>query len=308
MAMILGDGQKHNIGVKGLQPGRQTGASKAGPTSDETPESAAPTDHVTQGLDSKEFKILLDPTRFQNVQKGIDKLWDKVEAAADDTDIPVAKVKKGEQEVRTQDIIFLDTEDHALNNQGYILRYRDLPGGSENDNLTLKYRGQDADKVASVDVSAAPGIKSKPKFELDETFQGEQEGYVYSKSTKVKVPHLPKTTVENLSEYFPALNDLGLSSDTKLQQVNCGDIVEERHLLGNIHIGKAETAPAYLTLWYDDAHGDAPAVAEFSFAHQVHASQPRVDEASAELMCNLRDSAPDWLSHGSTKTKFAYGE
>jgi hypothetical protein len=275
---------------------------EVGTTSNPDP---ADTMSAASPLDSKEFKMLLDPQKFTHLKKGKEKLWDKVEEAADEAGVEVKKAKK--DHVRTQDIIFLDTEDHALNSQGYILRYRDVHGSSKADNLTLKFRDSDPERVAKVNVDAAPGVKAKPKFELDETFQ-DGETAVYSKSTKVRLPHLPEATVDKLTGVFPALADLGLSPDTRLKEMHGGSILEERHLLGDVKIGEQESAPAFLTLWYDDAHGETPVIAEFSFAHGVHDQASGVDEASEDLMRNLRDNAPKWLSHGSTKTNFAYSE
>lgn len=262
---------------------------------------------VSQGrdavsLDSKEFKVLLNPAKFENVDKGIKKLWSRVEDAANEVGVPTKKAKH--EEVRTQDIIFLDTEDHALKDQGYILRYRDIHDSSKNDNLTLKFRNEEASRVADADVEAASEHQVSAKFELDETFQ-QQEGHVYSKSTKIKLPELPSPTVENMTEFFPVLGQLGLDPSTPLKNPHEG-LVEERHLLGNIKIADGETAPAYLTLWYDDDHQSTPAVAEFSFAHAAHQAASKIDQNSEELMRHLRDDSPKWLSQGTTKTNFAY--
>ena len=267
-----------------------------------SPPSSEPSD--TAQLSSKEFKMLLQPSKFEDVDKGIKKLWHKIEDAAESVGVETKKAKK--PEVRTQDIVFLDTDDHALKDQGFILRYRDIHGSSKDDNLTLKFRDSDAAKVAVSDVSAAPESAVKSKFELDETF-GETVGHVYSKSTKVKLPELPETNVGAMSEVFPSLNQLGLEPSTKLKNLHEG-LVEERHLLGNLQISESESAPAYLTLWYDQDHKETPAVAEFSFAHSAHEAHSGIDQNSEELMGFLRDDAPRWLSQGSTKTNFAYSE
>lgn len=269
----------------------------------ETPETKhEPVDQAQ--LDSKEFKILLKPSKFENVKKGIEKLWHKVEEAADEAGVKVIKAKS--PEVRTQDIIFLDTEDHALKEQGFILRYRDIHGSSQDDNLTLKFRDNDRNRVAASDVSASPEHQAKAKFELDETF-GENIGHIYSKSTKVKVPDLPTPSVDAMAGYFPALAQLGLDPSTELVTPHEG-LLEKRHLLGNIKVAGGESAPAYLTLWYDEDHNQTPAVAEFSFAHVAHEAVSGIDQVSEDLMRNLRDDSPKWLSQGSTKTNFAYSE
>ncbi len=267
-----------------------------------TAEARVPQNSDSISLDSKEFKVLLNPAKFENVDKGIKKLWNRIEDAADEAGVATKKAKH--EEVRTQDIIFLDTENHTLKDQGYILRYRDVHGSSKSDNLTLKFRDGEASRVASADVEASSSHQVSAKFELDETFQ-EQEGRVYSRSSKVKVPELPSPTVENMTEYFPVLGQLGLDPSTKLKNPHEG-LVEERHLLGNIKIADGEAAPAYLTLWYDDEHQSTPAVAEFSFAHAAHQAASEIDQNSEELMRNLRDDSPKWLSQGSTKTNFAY--
>lgn len=256
-------------------------------------------------LDTKELKILLDPKRFKNVEQGKARLWDKIEDAADEAGIRVKRAK--DPEVRTQDVLFLDTEQHDLKEQGYILRYRDIHGSKKDDNLTLKYRGDNPFLVMDADVSAAQGFKAKSKFELDETFT-QDEKQVYSKSTKVKVADLPEPTVENLTEYFPALADVGLSPQTRLENMREG-IVEERHLLGQVRVGGSENAPAYLTLWYDESDQKTPAVAEFSFAHTTTPEQWKADQESQELMRSLHDNAPKWIcADGSTKTNFAYSD
>jgi hypothetical protein len=258
-------------------------------------------------LDSKEFKMQLDPKRFKDVDQAISKFRARVEEAFDENGVKIDRPKK--DEVRTQEIIFLDTEDHSLREQGYILRYRDVEGGWEHDNLTLKVRDVDPEKVMDADVQSAEGYKSKTKLELDESFQ-EVTSHVYSKSNKVKLPRLPKKpTVEAIAEIFPALGELGIDGSARLRNVHEGGITEERHLLGNVRVNEFETAPAYLTLWYDEEHQKTPAVAEFSFAHPAHSEGTGEDKRSEELMQTLQDSAPKWiLRDGSTKTNYAYND
>ena len=245
--------------------------------------------------------MLLDPSRFVDAEHGMEKLWKKFQGAAGDAGVEVKKARK--DEVRTEDVSYLDTEDGQLREQGYILRYRDVKGGTSKDSLMLKYRGSDPGTVASAEVAVSADYEAKSKFELDRTFQDTEQS-VYSKSTKVKMPHLADPTIGSMAEAFPTLETLGLPSNTELKTMHGGAIRQERHLLGDVHVGAGTggTAPAYLTLWYEE---DTPVVAEVSFA-TVNQGDPQVVENSESLMRHLHDDAPKWLSHGSTKTDFAY--
>lgn len=279
------------------------GTKSAGTTNSRVRDAGPFDPQQADGFDSKEFKMLLDPQVFKNVEKGVSKLWDRVEESADDAGVKVKKSKK--DEVREQDIVFLDTPKHELIGKGYVLRFRDLPGKSD-DNLTLKFRSRNPSVAADANVDSAKGLESKPKLELDQVF-GSEEASIYSHSNKVKLAQ-PSKDLKSVSDVFPVLGTLDLDPGTTLENVHGGEIHEERYLLGQVKLGKSESAPAYLTLWYDDEHGKTPAIAEFSFAHEAHSKESGTDQKSEELMRHLRDHAQEWLvADGTTKTGFAYG-
>ncbi len=252
-------------------------------------------------VDSPEFKMLLDPDRFVDTKGGMKKLWKKLEGAAAEVGVEVEKAPK--KEVRTEDVSYLDTADGQLREQGYILRHRDVHGSSKKDSLMLKFRDSDPAKVSAAEVAVAPDQSSKSKFELDRTFQDTEQS-VFSKSAKVKMSELRQPTIKSMAVAFPTLEKLGLSADTPLQTMGGGAIRQERHLLGDVRVGAGTegTAPAYLTLWFEE---DAPVVAEVSFA-TLNQGDPNVVKNSENLMRHLHDNASKWLSNGSTKTDFAY--
>lgn len=259
--------------------------------------------NTRSGFDSKEFKMLLDPRVFKNVKDGASQLWDRVEGSAGETGVKVKKAKQ--DEVREQDIVFLDTPQHELVDRGYVLRLRDLPGTAD-DNLTLKFRSGESSKATAADVNSSRGYESKPKFEHDLVF-GAKEASVYSRSNKVKLPEAAPTTLTSSANIFPILNELGLDPKSELVNVHGDEIHEERYLLGEVKVDGSESAPAYLTLWYDDEHGKTPAIAEFSFGHSAHSKKSGIDQKSEELMRHLKDHTQEWLvPDGTTKTGFAY--
>jgi hypothetical protein len=241
--------------------------------------------------DSVEFKVMLDPSRFENTNKGLEKFYQKLKAAADAADVPLRRTGLNTVQRETS---FLDTADFALKKKGYILRQR---LESKHDAVVmLKFRDTDAARASAAEVLVGDGYQAKSKLEKDRTGEGRS---VFSKSSKINLKKAPKGSIQDFAKMFPTLTKLGLDPNTPLQTVHDKRVQEERYQLGEVKVGGSGNAPAYLTLWYEE---DKPAIAEFSFAIQGTAGEAQGEN----LMKHLAELASKWVGQGSTKTEFIY--
>ena len=250
-----------------------------------------------QALDSAEYKLLLDPKCFANEANGVKGIWSRLESAASSAGLETEQTL--DLDVKSRGLAYLDTPHHDLRKAGYILRERSDSRGAGN--VVLKYRESDRNSAARGDVSVAEGFEPKSKFEKDVACQGHHDP-VYSKSTKVKMKHLPHGALDEFSRVFPGLDHLGLSADATLKAVGGHHIQEDVHVLGDIHLSPKVVASAQLTLWHEGKKD--PVVAELSFKMP---GENAANERSAQtLMSRLKDQAGDWVSKGSNKTDWVY--
>src|SRR5687768_7618763 len=78
----------------------------------------------TKRPDSVEFKVLLDETRFDDPGKALKKLFKKLDQAADQAGVEIERDDSKDHHLKKRTTTFIDTPDHALKKQGFILRQR----------------------------------------------------------------------------------------------------------------------------------------------------------------------------------------
>jgi len=74
-------------------------------------------------LSSREYKILLKPENFEDMEKGIGKFWKSVKKLAREEGFEVDSIYPDESG-DPRFVTYLDTPDFALNKLGYTLRRR----------------------------------------------------------------------------------------------------------------------------------------------------------------------------------------
>ena len=74
----------------------------------------------TVKLESREYKLLVNHEAFADPAEAVKAVWDEFEEAA--KSLPVVRTRGKFDETETRRIIFLDTPDHTLRENGLVLR------------------------------------------------------------------------------------------------------------------------------------------------------------------------------------------
>jgi hypothetical protein len=271
-------------------------------------------DRKSQNMEpaSREYKILLKPENFKDMEEGIGKFWKHVKKLAKEEGFDVDSASLDDQ-VDPRFVTYLDTPDFALNKLGYTLRRRqknELKTGEERGKkyeLTLKYRNKDMNVSSGKDVSPADSLDGSVKFEDDIVAGVDTIKSVYSKSGKVELKEETGNILEDYMEIFPGLKDADLSPDSKLQKVNNKKIEEYKVELGEIDFGKVE-GKAFISVWYNQETGkdSEPVIGEFSFSYDIDDGENK-DKINNFVRAMQREFSSS-IAEGITKTELIYGK
>lgn len=205
-------------------------------------------------VDSKEYKALIDPSRFAgNPSSAATTLLRDLGTRL--TTLTFDKTITGNFSAGDRDTLsYLDTPHTCqLMARGYTVRTR---AGDHND-IQFKFRHPDEELSYWTDVSGA-GKNKKTKLETDVT----PGNLVLSHSTSQDATSTP-TTVADLVKQFPgasALSDLAGASLSKVAGVT---VTQQEYEGPEADLGQSK-AEFTLTLWYVDAAA-TPTLAELSF-------------------------------------------
>lgn len=250
-------------------------------------------------LDSREYKLMLEPARFdfKNPGKTVDAFWEqKLTAIITDA---LGKTKKGKarskgsfDETRERQTVFRDTKECALNAVGYSVRERTKIKNNKLDpdsrEMTLKFRTADV-------LIAQEALPEKGKTKLEEDIvpllvrkvdpSGKETGAfarppsmrsIFSVSlTEDLEPGDVFATVADIAKHFKDLAD-------RLERAGGKDIAFNAALFkgptfhelvfkgATVDLGDVE-GEFDLSLWYREGHfkAEAPALAELSFKYDV---------------------------------------
>ncbi|MEQ8169658.1 MAG: hypothetical protein ABRQ38_12270 [Candidatus Eremiobacterota bacterium] len=261
-------------------------------------------------LSSREYKILLKPENFEDMEKGISKFWKTVKKLAKEEGFDVDSTYSDEAG-DPRFVTYLDTPDFALNKLGYTLRRRqkhEFKAGEDRGKkyeLTLKYRNSDVNISSGKDVNPAESFEGSVKFEDDIVAGGSTIKNVYSKSGTVELKEETGNSLEDYIDIFPGLKETGISSESQLGKVNNKKIEEYKAELGEIDFGGV-TGKASLSVWYNQGKDKNPVIGEFSFNYDINDSEnkDKINNFVKAIQRELSSSIAD----GITKTELIYGK
>ncbi len=261
-------------------------------------------------LSSREYKILLKPENFEDMEKGIGKFWKSVKKLAKEEGLEVDSTYSDEAG-DPRFVTYLDTPDFALNKLGYTLRRRqkhEFKAGEDRGKkyeLTLKYRNSDVNISSGKDVNPAESFEGSVKFEDDIVAGGSTIKNVYSKSGTVELKEETGNSLEDYIDIFPGLKETGISSESQLGKVNNKKIEEYKAELGEIDFGGV-TGKASLSVWYNQGKDKNPVIGEFSFSYDINDSEnkDKINNFVKAIQRELSSSIAD----GITKTELIYGK
>lgn len=275
---------------------------------------------MSKSLDSREFKLILQPTLFLEFNLGIKKLQDVI-----DTEVKklngTFKSSESDLKLKHRKTYYLDTPDFRLNSKNFFLRVRKDKNSSNHD-VTLKCRHPDRYISSAYDLSDLDLKKYHPKFEEDVIAPHISK---FSMSVKFQQEQEPKLdSMEKLRSMFPGLisNDLGHG---KLLKVNNFEAKEISVKLGKIvYDGKKgnnkddNKVTLFLNLWYIKEDESLPIIVEFTYSYS--AIRPKSDKKNKlieefplsivgntyQFYNSLQKIRMADLCGSKTKTEFAY--
>lgn len=265
-------------------------------------------------LTSREYKIMLAPNEFTNIEKGIDKVLGIVDTHADN----YVDWTKNMEERETRRTWFLDTAKFALfNTNKFIVRLREALTTGEIE-TTVKCRHPDRYVSASHDLSSNKK-NLQIKFEEDISVPFISQFSLSATFKNNKTPHLNKFS--DLKDFFPRINIPGIDETESLKKVNNFEPNEESYKIGSIKFTEKKGIDLYLNLWYrsleNKSKNSTPLIVEPTFSCDARyppgKNKGHLEEYSIPLLENtnkfyllLQSQEIADKTTTKTKTEFAY--
>jgi hypothetical protein len=261
-------------------------------------------------------KLILKPDRFTSVES-FREFGKLVRRAAKSSKVEFVGDPGAGERPRVREIIFGDTPDFRLYNNGFILRRRisyvdGFPMGEPE--IVFKFRYPDERKAAALDVRPRIAGKYRIKFKAQALpLKDHLGGYrlLYSHNCQFALSQVhegDRLAMSTLARVFPALAVLKKSNEERIRLVNEG-IVEELLLpLGHLRFGKGIIAKSDVALWRTRGE-HVPLVGEFAFQVKFARREDvpkRAVELARQFFITLQHDAKDWIALGTTKTGMVY--
>ncbi|UKJ08206.1 hypothetical protein [Solitalea lacus] len=219
--------------------------------------------------------------------------------------------------VQIREVLFVDTRDFRLYNNGFILRrrirYQDgFPVGDPE--VVFKFRHPDIQKVAETDVRPHIYGDYKIKFKCQALPLKDQLGGIrllYSHNVQFPRSHIRENDIlsfDVISQIFPALANLRKSAGERIELVNETIIEEVLQDIGTFDFGSGLLAKANVAIWR--TRGDhRPLIGEFAYQLKFNdRKELKLDamrRAEAHFL-SLQYTVKNWLALNATKTGIVY--
>jgi hypothetical protein len=270
--------------------------------------------HPQDEVNYLECKLILKPDRFTSAQAFLEygalmrSVAKKCGIASDSMSVALKP--------QIREVLFLDTPDFQLYNNGFILRRRiryELGFPTGEPEIVFKFRHAEAQIAAALDVRPNITGKYRIKFKSEALpLKGEIGGYrlLFSHNVQFGLSQLPdgeRTSLANLAKIFPCLAPLKKSKDY-VQLVNQTIIEEVLQDLGMLDFGKGVTANANIALWRERGMHH-PLCGEFAFQAKFKRADALHDKALERVRAffvALQQADRDGVDLTTTKTGMVY--
>jgi uncharacterized protein YjbK len=220
---------------------------------------------MNRSLDSREFKLILKPKIFQDLNEGIKKVQKIIDKEVDMLNGKFKPDSDLKQKFRRT--YYLDTFNFRLQSKNFFLRVREDKESNKYD-ITLKCRHPDRYISSSYDLSSSIK-KSTIKFEEDIIASHVSKFSISVNFEEDQEPEI--NNLEKLKTIFPELQtqDLG---DGILEKVNKFEAKEISVKLGKISYSNNnkdredddDEIKTFLNLWYSPKNKGKPVIVEFT--------------------------------------------
>lgn len=276
-------------------------------------------------ISSREYKFMVDRHDFGDIEAALKVLREDAAHIAESLDLELSRHFDAE-DPKTREILFLDTADFSLRENGWILRRRAKKEGAKLE-FTLKCRTPDRYVAAGAEVRAAEPFRSTDAPEGEKFEEDVAAPFVsrFSRSNTIEIRtgeepgfrDRPRSLGE-ASRLFPVLSKIrrdGLPcpAETALRIVNGFEPFERVFKGPEIHFTDAgqperdQSASVALIHWTRGKKGP-PVATEFSFRYEDQEERfSAAVAAQAKRLFVALQTAP-WAEPGSaSKTQVAYG-
>jgi hypothetical protein len=269
---------------------------------------------------SREYKVILDSSLFADLATALSDVANDIGDLARSLDLELAgNFDATDPKERT--ILFLDTPDFTLRQNGLLLRQR-VKRKSGATEYTLKCRTEDRYVAAGRDLSPEPTLKHDLKFEED---IGVPFISRFSQSMTVSLAENEKlagekypTTLSAAATLFPGLltihhDMLPCPPETRLAPVHDLKVLERVFTGPTVHFpskgdhSSSTPAPVALILWSKGKEGRIlTAELSFRYTDEMEAFSSEVASAARRFFEGLQYQ--DWTRpEAITKTQYMYG-
>jgi hypothetical protein len=246
---------------------------------------------------SREYKLLLDPARFD--KSGIEETLAELDRLAADAALQSGVTYEGSlrKPVRTRQVTFLDVPGNCtLRKNNLVLRLRSKDSKTT---ATLKYRTPHLSAIATANNPLQDNASGNIEVDLKPPHDS-----IYSQSLSKKVSPGELAKLGDLYRLFPVTASLNELPDTRLAVVGKSPVREE--VRGKIRLDLGSKSSMSLSLWYRAANDTEPVIAELSFKYATGKSDASDQERARRLFEKLQQPE-GWISPLSmTKTAFLY--
>ena len=278
------------------------------------PEKAVDLDAIFEAIHWREFKILLKPQAFSDLERDARDYWKLAKSVA--KQVPALIDESPRANVpQIREVTFFDTARFDLYRRSYILRRRtpykgDAPGGKFE--LTMKFRHPDPDLAFKTDVGCAKSLPGIVKFKEELLLVGSELGgmrSVFSHTCQIKNQSMALgKTLGDWAKIFPPVLGSKVASGAAIGPVSKVGVEEVLFDLGILHFGGGRNAKVNLAVWRE-RETQRVLIGEFAFEtgfKHYGRLHPRPKHRSERFYRLLQRETGAWVELGTTKTKLAY--
>ncbi len=268
-------------------------------------------------LNSTEYKLLLNPEKFKNYQKGLQEYWKIVEQVAVEQGIPVI-LEDNPLKLKHKQVTFYDTPEHDLKEAGFLFRQRQKfkkQKPTTEFDYVLKYVQSSLEAVENQDMSVdstylemSEGVEIEADIVYDFTPNGEIKTK-FTISNSFDIDHTIDLQFANITKIYPVLSDLGIAGNVDLQRVANLTVDQWKIGPGSLDFGDGLIVEMDFTAWLVPTATDTICIPEFSYDHGYSDDPTFSTEAMTkcyEFMSHVNASKPDWVIAGRSKSAFLY--
>jgi len=268
-------------------------------------------------LNSSEYKVLLNPEMFGDLEKGFSDYWTIVKKVAEDNNVVIIE-NDDPLKLKRKVVSFYDTKNRDLLKNSLLLRYRrkyknDKPKNEAE--YTLKYRTRDYSSIDNVELDLGNGFTPKDdeiEIESDLIFSSLYNGKLdvnYSRANSTVLDVTPIGNIKELEKVFPGIKDLDINGNLNLFKI-AEIYVDERGISpGKIDFGNGFECEIDIKVWILRKDEREVIIPEFSFDHSFPKQSENKDEMiekCSSFMNKVIEFEPKWIIPGRSKSSILF--